>query len=266
MYRVKPGSTLRLEEVDPNHVGELTEAAAKSALQTNTQSLERLQYWMRAERKHSLLVVLQGTDAAGKDGVVRHVGSAFNPDGCTVHNFKVPTEEEAAHDFLWRVHLRAPAKGCVAIFNRSHYEAVLVERVKNLAPPSLLAGRYDAINDFERLLVEQNGTAILKFFLHVSKEEQAKRLLQRIKDPDRNWKVAESDFTDRALWKNYRKAFEEALERTSTKHAPWFVVPANHKWYRDYAVSKALVDAMEKLAIRKPEPVVDVRKVRKLLD
>jgi len=202
-------------------------------------------------------VVLQALDAGGKDGVVRHLFSGMNPQGTTSVGFKQPSKVEAAHDFLWRAHQRSPAKGEVVIFNRSHYEDVLVVRVHKLVPDEVWSKRYDAINAFERQLAE-NGTHILKFYLHISKEEQLARFKQRIEDPARHWKISESDYAERVHWDDYRLAFEDALGRCSTERAPWFVIPANHKWFRNLAVSQIIVDTMEGLGMSFPKPTVDM--------
>jgi PPK2 family polyphosphate:nucleotide phosphotransferase len=225
--------------------------------------MDQLQYRMYAENKHSLLIVLQGLDAAGKDGVVRHVLTGMNPEGCVCSNFKQPTKEELAHDFLWRVHPHVPAKGTVAIFNRSHYEDVLVARVHQLVPEKVWSKRYDEINDFERLIVTENNTTILKFFLHISKEEQLARFKKRLDDPDRQWKISDSDYKEREYWGDYVKAFEDALNKTSTEHAPWFIIPSNHKWFRDLAISQIIVRQMEDLNMQLPDPTVDLAEIRR---
>jgi PPK2 family polyphosphate:nucleotide phosphotransferase len=205
---------------------------------------------------------VQALDAAGKDGVVRHLFSGMNPQGTAVHGFKQPSAEEAAHDFLWRAHLRTPGKGEVVIFNRSHYEDVLVVRVHKLVPKSVWSKRFDLINDFERMLA-RNGTRILKFFLHISPEEQLARFKERLEDPARNWKISESDYSERELWPQYVEAYEEALERTSTKHAPWFVIPANHKWFRNLAASRIIADTMEDMGLKLPPTRVDLSEIRR---
>jgi PPK2 family polyphosphate:nucleotide phosphotransferase len=262
-FRVKPGSRVRLDVVDPGFKGKHDdEDAAQSEIDKYKNKLFDLQELMYAERKHSLLIVLQALDAGGKDGTVNHVFSAMNPQGTVVTAFKTPTAEELGHDFLWRVHPHAPAKGTVAIFNRSHYEDVLIVRVHKLVPKDVWRGRYELINDFERLLYTQNNTHIIKFFLHISKDEQLRRFEERLDDPARNWKVSEGDYAERELWDEYTKAFEEALERTSTKHAPWYVIPANHKWFRNLAVSQIVASTMEDLAMRLPPPQVDLNRIR----
>jgi PPK2 family polyphosphate:nucleotide phosphotransferase len=225
--------------------------------------MAQLQYRMYAENKHSLLIVLQGLDAAGKDGVVRHVLTGMNPSGCVSVNFKEPTKEDLAHDFLWRVHPHVPAKGSVAIFNRSQYEDVLVVRVHELVPEKIWSKRYDEINNFERLIVTENHTTILKFFLHISKEEQLDRFEKRLDDPDRQWKISDSDYKEREYWPDYIKAFEDVLTRTSTYCAPWFIIPSNHKWFRDLAISQIIVRQMQDMNIQMPKPTVNLAEIRR---
>ncbi len=198
---------------------------------------------MAAAQHHSLLMILQGMDTSGKDGTIRHVFSHVNPQGCNVHSFKEPTQEELLHDFLWRVHKVTPARGVMGIFNRSHYEDVLVVRVHNLVPEKVWRHRYDQINHFEKLLADSN-TIILKFFLHISKEEQEQRLLARERDKDKAWKIAASDWAERKYWDAYQQAYEDALSKCSTAYAPWYIVPANHKWYRNIAIAHTLVHTM----------------------
>ncbi len=215
-----------------------------------------------AENRQSVLICLQGLDAAGKDGTIRHVVSGMNPQGTRVHGFKVPSTLEASHDFLWRVHQQAPARGEVVVFNRSHYEDVLVARVHDLVPKDVWSKRYDLINDFERNLV-LSGTHVLKFFLHISREEQLRRFKQRLDDPTRQWKISDADYAERKFWPDYVDAYEEALSKTSTRIAPWFVVPANHKWFRNLAISKILQDVLESFDMKTPAPTVDIAKIRR---
>ena len=224
--------------------------------------MEKLQYLLYADGNHSLLVVLQALDAGGKDGVVRHVFSGMNPQGTSVFGFKQPSKEEAAHDFLWRAHLRAPGKGEVVIFNRSHYEDVLVVRVHKLVPHAVWSKRYDLINDFEEML-SAGGTRILKFYLHISPQEQLSRFAQRLDDPSRNWKISDSDYSERELWPQYAEAYEDAMALTSTKRAPWFIIPANHKWFRDLAVSQIIVDTMDEMGLKLPAAHVDLAAIRR---
>ncbi|MBL8369485.1 MAG: polyphosphate kinase 2 family protein, partial [Candidatus Accumulibacter sp.] len=224
--------------------------------------MAELQALLYANADQSLLVVLQALDAAGKDGVVRHLFSGMNPQGTSVFGFKQPSAAEAAHDFLWRAHQRTPGKGEVVVFNRSHYEDVLVVRVHGLVPESVWSKRYALINDFEKLLTE-NGTRILKFFLHISPEEQLERFKQRLDDPARNWKISESDYSERELWPQYVEAYEEALVKTSTAHAPWYVIPANHKWFRNLATSQIIAETMEEMRLKLPPTRVDLEDVRR---
>ncbi len=264
-FRVEPGSKVDLDKVDPGfHGHHANEQAAAKDLQHNLQRITKLQRALYADRNHSLLIVLQGIDGAGKDGACWHVISAMDPQGAEVTGFKQPTEEERDHDFLWRVHAHAPARGRVAIFNRSHYEDVLVVRVHKLVPKEVWKPRYDFINDWEKLLTEQNNTTILKFLLTISKEEQLERFRLRLDDPAHQWKISESDYTERDKWDDYIKAFEAALERCSTGHAPWFVIPSNHKWFRNLAVSAIIADALEDMKIQMPKPTVDIEQIRKL--
>jgi PPK2 family polyphosphate:nucleotide phosphotransferase len=261
---VKPGSKIRLKHFDPGYHGKHeSHKSASSEIQENLQKMDQLQYLMYAENKHSLLIVLQGLDAAGKDGVVRHVLTGMNPEGCVSVNFKQPTKEELAHDFLWRIHPRVPGKGSVAIFNRSHYEDVLVVRVHGLAPEKVWSKRYDQINDFERLITTENNTTILKFFLHISKEEQLARFKKRLDDPARQLKISDSDYKEREYWGDYIEAFEDVLNKTSTQHAPWFIIPSNHKWFRDLAISHIIVRQMEEMDMQLPKPTVDLPEIRR---
>jgi PPK2 family polyphosphate:nucleotide phosphotransferase len=259
-FRVKPGRKVKLEGMDPGFTAEHKKKASEVRLAQYTQKLRDLQYLLYAEGTHSLLICLQALDAGGKDGTINHVLGAMNPQGTRVHAFKVPSREEAAHDFLWRIERQAPARGEVVIFNRSHYEDVLVARVHHLVPPEVWSKRYDLINAFERNLVA-HGTHILKFFLHISEDEQLRRFRQRLDDPTRHWKISESDYEEREFWRDYQKAYEEALSRTSTKHAPWFIVPANHKWFRNLAVSRIVVENLESLKMRFPKPTVDIKDI-----
>ena len=225
-FVVESGSRVKLKDFDPNaHGKHHSHHEAGSEIERNLEKMDAMQDLLYAEGKHSLLIVLQGLDAGGKDGVIRHVIRGMNPQGCAVTGFKQPTSRELAHDFLWRVHPHAPAHGRVAIFNRSHYEDVLVARVHNLAPEKTWKERYRLINEWEELIVKQNNTTILKFFLHISKEEQLARFKERLEDPSRQWKISESDYKERDYWEEYTRAYEEMLERTSHARAPWFVDP-----------------------------------------
>jgi len=214
-----------------------------------------------ADGDQSLLVVLQGLDAAGKDGVVRHLFSGMNPQGTSVFGFKQPRKEEATHDFLWRVHQHTPGKGELVIFNRSHYEDVLVVRVHKLAQKPVWSRRYELINDFEKML-SGNGTRILKFFLHISPEQQLSRFKLRLDDPARNWKISDADYSERELWPEYIKAYEDALQLSSSSYAPWFIIPANHKWFRNLAISEIIADTMSEMGLKLPPAHVNMQDIR----
>jgi PPK2 family polyphosphate:nucleotide phosphotransferase len=260
---VKPGSKVRLKDFDPGYHGRHeSENDAEDDLKKNVARLTDLQELLYAERKHGLLIVLQGIDAAGKDGTCWHVMTAMNPQGTTVTGFKQPTEAELAHDFLWRVHPHAPARGQVAVFNRSHYEDVLVVRVHKLVPKAVWSARYDLINEFERLLVA-NGTTILKFFLLISPEEQLERFKDRLDDPAKQWKISDTDYKERALWGDYVAAYEDMLRWCSTADAPWYVIPSNRKWFRNLAVSEIIADTLDDLKMKPPAPSVDIDAIRK---
>jgi PPK2 family polyphosphate:nucleotide phosphotransferase len=262
-FRVKPGSELKLSHIDPDFTGKHSgKASAKREIAAQEGKLRELQYRLYAENKRSVLICLQAMDAGGKDGTINHVLGAMNPQGAYVHSFKVPSALEAAHDFLWRIHRQTPAKGQVVVFNRSQYEDVLVVRVHNLVPKAAWSKRYDLINGFERDLV-QAGTHLLKFYLHISKGEQLKRFKERLDDPEHRWKISEADYTERAFWHDYQVAYEDAITRTSTEHAPWYVIPANHKWFRNLAVAKITVETLESLGIELPKPTVDIAEIRR---
>jgi PPK2 family polyphosphate:nucleotide phosphotransferase len=224
--------------------------------------MDALQFQLYAENKRSILICLQALDAGGKDGVIRHVIGSMNPQGCRVASFKQPTAEELAHDFLWRVEEKTPRHGEVVIFNRSHYEDVIVVRVHDLVPKKIWSQRYEQINDFERRLAV-NGTHLLKFFLHISREEQLERFHDRLADPARHWKISESDYTEREYWSDYEAAYEDVLSQCSTTSAPWFVIPSDHKWFRNLAISRIIVETMEGLDIQVPEPTVDIAEIRR---
>jgi PPK2 family polyphosphate:nucleotide phosphotransferase len=249
---VHPGSKLRLKDRDPEFVNGATKETALLETLKLHEKLEHLQDVLYAEHKRSLLIVLQAMDAGGKDGTVKHVMSGVNPQGCDVTSFKQPTAKELDHDYLWRVHQATPGKGMIGIFNRSHYEDVLIVRVHDLVPKEVWKGRYDQINAFEELLVE-NGATILKFFLHISKDEQKRRFDSRNDDPNKNWKSSAADERERQFWDQYQAAYQEALEKTSKKHAPWFVIPANEKWFRNLAISHIVVKALEDLNLQYPK-------------
>jgi PPK2 family polyphosphate:nucleotide phosphotransferase len=256
------GSRIRLAHWKPDSTPECKgKDQANDRLAENLARIDELQYRLYAEARQSLLIVLQGMDSSGKDGLIRKVLTIFNPQGCKVWPFKVPTHEEAAHDFLWRIHRAAPAAGEVAVFNRSHYEDVLVVRVHELVPRGVWSLRYRSINEFERHLSER-GTRVLKFFLHISREEQRERLLARLDDPLKRWKFSDGDLAERGRWPSYQRAYEDALVRCSTSHAPWYVIPADRKWYRDFAVSQIVADTLEQMRPRVPKARLAVQKLR----
>lgn len=264
-FRVEPGASVDLEKIDPGFHGDLAnDVEAKDELQRNLARITELQRTFYADRRHSLLIVLQGIDGAGKDGTCWHVISAMDPQGVQVTGFKQPTPEEQEHDFLWRVHPHAPQRGFISIFNRSHYEDVLVVRVHKLAPKDVWKARYDFINEWEKLLAVENNTTIIKFFLYISKEEQLQRFKERLDDPAHQWKISASDYTERDKWDDYIKAFEAALSRCSTEYAPWYILPSNHKWFRNLAASTIIADTLEGLKLETPKPTVDIEEIRKL--
>jgi len=261
-FVVEPGEKVHLDKIDPSYTGKHeSHEEAMPKIQENITRMDKLQYLLYADGDQSLLVVLQALDAAGKDGVVRHVFSGMNPQGTSVFGFKQPSKDEAAHDFLWRAHQRTPAKGEVVIFNRSHYEDVLVVRVHKLVEKSVWSMRYDLINDFEKMLTS-NGTRILKFLLHISPEEQLARFKQRLDDPARHWKISDADYSERELWPKYIEAYEDALELTSTKYAPWYVIPSNHKWFRNLAISEIIADTLDEMGLKLPPTHVDMEQIR----
>lgn len=254
-YRVEPGKKIDLSKFDPSDDKAFKGDKEKGlkALSKLNAELQVLQELLYAEQKHKVLIVLQAMDTGGKDGAIRRVFDGVNPQGVKVASFKVPTAEELAHDFLWRVHKVTPGAGEMVIFNRSHYEDVLVVRVHGYAPEEVWKKRYDQINDFERLLAE-SGTTILKFFLHIDLDEQKERLQARLDDPTKTWKFRLGDLEERKLWGQYMQAYEDALNKTSTEYAPWYVIPANRKWYRDLVISTILVDTLKGLKMEFPKP------------
>jgi len=258
-YTVKPDSKVRLEDVDPNDTSGFDgdKKDGEKEIDAILGKLDPLQEVLYAEHKHKFLIVLQGMDTAGKDGTIRRVFEGVNPEGVRVAHFGVPSNEELDHDYLWRAHKQVPGKGEIVLFNRSHYESVLVERVHGLVPESVWSKRYQQLVDFERMLNDE-GTIIVKFFLHIDKKEQAKRFQDRLKDPTKHWKFSYLDYNERSYWNDYMHAYEEALERTSTEFAPWYVVPSNHPWFRDLVVSEVVVDVLESLRMHYPK--LDPRK------
>lgn len=260
--RVKPGKKVKLKNYDPDET--LRWQKGQKAEQSLAKALARIdsrQYLLYAERKHALLIVLQALDAGGKDGTIRSVMSGVNPQGCKVTSFKGPSSEEARHDFLWRIHKAVPEHGDIGIFNRSHYEEVLVVRVHQLVPKHVWKLRYDEINRFEQSLAE-NNVKILKFFLHISRDEQRKRFMERIDDPDKRWKISMADFAERKFWADYTEAYEDALTLCSTDEAPWFVIPANKKWFRNLAVAHIIAEALEDIKMKFPPATIDIKKLR----
>lgn len=262
MYRVKPGTEIDLSawKTRDDQAFDGNKADGKKVLQVLNKQIEALQEMLYAEDKHRLLIVLQAMDTGGKDGVIRHVFDGVNPSGVRVASFKVPSKKELAHDYLWRVHQQTPERGEIVIFNRSHYEDVLVVRVHNLVSESTWGKRYAHINAFEKLLADE-GTTILKFFLHISKEEQAERLQARLDDPDKHWKFSLGDLDERKLWGDYTRAYEDVLSKTSTPWAPWYVVPADRKWYRNLVIGTTVLETLQGFNMAYPENEDDLSNV-----
>jgi PPK2 family polyphosphate:nucleotide phosphotransferase len=247
-YLIPPKTKVHLRDFDPADTrGFKDDDETRARTNKDLDRLQEMQELLYASRQHAVLIVIQGIDTAGKDGTIRCVFTTVNPQGCRVACFKTPTEEELAHDYLWRIHQETPAKGQIVVFNRSHYESVLVERVHKLVPPKVWRKRYDEINGFERVLA-RSGTLILKFFLNLSKKEQKARLEERLRDPDKRWKANPADWRERRLWDDYHEAFDDMLSRTSTRHAPWYVIPSDHKWYRNMVVADRITDLLKQHA------------------
>ncbi len=242
-WKLETGKRVSLDDYDPGYRAHLAKSDAKPLFKDLSRTLGDLQELCYAAAEHAVLLVLQGMDTSGKDGTIKHVMDSVNPQGCRVTSFKPPTEDERAHDFLWRVHPHTPAKGLIAIFNRSHYEDVLVPRVHQLVPEATWQARFDHINAFERLLAD-SGTIVVKCFLHIGKDEQASRFRAREEEADKRWKLDPQDYEERRLWPEYQRAYEDVLEKCSTPYAPWYVIPADHKWFRNLAVAEALVEAL----------------------
>jgi len=253
-YRILSGTKVTLADWDPNDKSEypLSKQEARQYLRELNTELETLQELLYAEHKHQVLIVLQAMDTGGKDGTIRHVLEGVNPSGVKVASFKVPSKEELDHDYLWRIHKQTPRKGEIVIFNRSHYEDVLVVRVHNLVPEKVWRKRYDQINDFERLLCEE-GATILKFYLHIDKAEQKTRLQARLDDPQKHWKFSLGDLEERELWPDYTKAYEEAISQTSTDWAPWYIIPSNRKWYRNLIIARIIIETLKNLDMKVPQ-------------
>ncbi len=265
-FIVKPGDSITLSNLEqdckperiPDYTGTFQKKGeTKKPLKKLNKRMLKLQELLYAESKHALLIILQGMDTCGKDGTIRKVMAGINVQGCEVVNFKVPSPDEISRDFLWRAHKAVPKKGMIGIFNRSHYEDVLVVRVHDLVDESVWKQRYQQINDFEKMLVE-NGTVVLKFFLHISKDEQKERLESRINDPTKHWKITEADIRERSYWDDYMQAYESVLQKCTTEWAPWYIIPANKKWYRNIVITERIVETLEKLDMNFPKPNSDV--------
>ena len=251
---VVKGKNFRLSDQDPSDTaGWSDQKLAEAQALENTEKLAKLQQKLYAQHKYAVLVVLQAMDAGGKDGTIKHVLTGLNPQGCDVTAFKQPSTLEKEHDFLWRIHQAVPPRGMIGIFNRSQYEDVLVVRVHELVPDKVWSKRYEQIRDFEKML-SQNDVAIAKFFLNISKQEQESRFKARLSDPDKNWKSSPSDFEERKFWDDYQRAYQDALSKCSRKHAPWYVIPSDKKWFRNLAISQILVDTLEDLHLQYPAP------------
>ena len=265
-YRVLPKSKINLKDFDPNDTSLFDggKKEAKAAMVELNQKLSELQELLYAEGKHKLLIILQAMDTGGKDGTIRSVFEGVNPQGVKVASFKTPTALELSHDYLWRIHQHTPARGEVVIFNRSQYEDVLVVRVHSLVPEEVWSKRYEHINAFERMLCDE-GTTILKFYLHIDLKEQAKRFLARVEDPTKQWKFNPGDLSERERWNEYMHAYEDMLNRTSTAWAPWYVIPANKKWYRNWLIAKIVVKTLKDLDMRYPQPAEDLEHYHKRL-
>lgn len=261
-YLVAPGKKVHLAKLKTDDTGEFKDKDdAAKVVEKNLKKLRELQNVLYAQAKYALLIVLQAMDAGGKDGAIDHVFSGVNPQGCEVTSFKAPSTLELSHDYLWRIHAAAPGRGMIGIFNRSHYESVLVERVKNLVSRGVWSKRYDHINEFERMLSDE-GTTIIKFFLHISHDEQKKRLEARLKDPHKNWKFNPQDLAERKRWDDYMEAYTDALEKCSTAHGPWYVVPSDKKWFRNWVISDTIVRTMQKLDMSYPKAVEGIEKYK----
>ena len=262
-FVVEPGSRVKLDKTDAGYIDpDVTEKDALAQTKKLCKKLRKLQASLYCEKQRSVLIVLQALDTAGKDGVINHVLGAMNPLSCRVASFKKPGPEEAAHNYLWRVSIFLPEKGEVVIFNRSHYEDVLVVKVHDLVPQDQLIKRYHQLNSFEHFLTD-NDTHVLKLFLHISKEEQLRRFKRRLDDPNRHWKISDADYKERKFWDAYIEAYEAALSRCSTERAPWFIIPADCKWFRNLAVARIVVDALEGLEIQPPQATVDLGAIQK---
>jgi PPK2 family polyphosphate:nucleotide phosphotransferase len=261
-YLVRPGEKVKLGKIATDSTGPFNAKEDASAATADcVEKLGQLQEVLYAQGKHSLLIILQAMDTGGKDGAIEHVFSAVNPQGCIVSSFKAPSSEELSHDYLWRIHQKVPPRGMIGIFNRSHYESVLVERVKGLAPKEVWSRRYEHINQFENMLTDE-GVTIIKLFLHISKGEQKRRLESRLSDPKKHWKFNPGDLIERKQWGKYMRAYDDAIERCSTRHAPWYVVPSDKKWFRNWVISDTIMRTMQSLHLKYPTPPTDIRSYR----
>jgi PPK2 family polyphosphate:nucleotide phosphotransferase len=258
---VAPGKRVKLQDDHADRTFGWKKPEAEAMLEENREKLSELQYKLYADGRFALLIVLQAIDAGGKDGTVHHVFTAMNPQGCVVTSFKAPSAEELKHDYLWRVHQRVPPRGMVGVFNRSHYEDVLIVRVEKLVPEAMWSKRYEEINEFERMLTS-NNVRIIKLFLQISRDEQKQRFEDRLKDPKHQWKFSPEDLVKRRQWPQYQEAFEAMLNRCNTRHAPWYVIPADRKWFRNLAVSEIVATEMGRMPLRFPEPSFDPAKIR----
>jgi PPK2 family polyphosphate:nucleotide phosphotransferase len=255
------GKKINLQRLSPDYNFSIDEEKAEYVLKQNLKKrMSELQYRLYAERKNGLLIVFQGIDTSGKDSTIRHVISAFNPQSCAVKAFKEPTTEDLSHDFLWRIHKRAPSRGEIVVFNRSHYEDIIQPRVHKTIHKSIWSQRYEHINAFERCLSD-NSIKIIKFFLHISKEEQRKRLEERMNDPSKQWKASESDITERKFWNNYTVAYQDIINRCSNLWAPWYIIPANRKWFRNLVIALIIVDTLERMKPKFPKPTINLSKM-----
>ncbi|HVT89993.1 MAG TPA: polyphosphate kinase 2 family protein [Tepidisphaeraceae bacterium] len=261
-YLVEPGKKVKLSKFPTDATGKFkSKSDVLLICEKNLKKLAALQEVLYAQSKHAILIVFQAMDAGGKDGAIDHVFSGVNPQGCSVTSFKAPSALELGHDYLWRIHAAIPKKGMIGIFNRSHYESVLVERVHELVPRDVWEKRYKHINQFEKLLSDE-GTTIIKFFLHISRDEQRERMEARLADKTKNWKFDPNDLLERKRWDDYMEAYEDAMEQCSTKHAPWYIVPSDHKWFRNWFISDTIVRTMEGIKLEFPKPIEGIEKIK----
>ena len=260
-FLVKPGVKINLKKIDTDYNGNLQKEKSRIELDKLHLKMSNLQYKLHAEKKQSLLIVLQAMDAGGKDGTIRDVMHGFNPQGCKVTSYRSPNSEEINHDFLWRIHKSIPAKGEIGIFNRSHYGDVLIVRVHNMVPARQWSKRYEHINNFEKMLMDE-GVKILKFYLHISKEEQKKRLEKRLTNPMKHWKIDEADFEERKHWNKYMNAYQDILEKCSTQWSPWHIIPSDKKWYRNLVIAQIITKTLEKMNPKLPKPTIDITKLK----